>query len=449
MRFDDTRRRIAVALGVALSAHVLVLALLPRLEPRPAPGRIRLEFVPRRSAAAPPARAPEPPSVRAPPRPAPAPTRAEDVPSSRAETAPSSRAESAPASRAPPRDAERAPAPATVAPSAVEETSPPTETATGHEGDGAGNAGVAGSGAADAQEGTPDLFDPGALDRALDGTETGDLGGDGVDSAVEPGLRAGAALPGESAREQGVRVGRRMKGWGEDAQGEARASGGLYSPYFADLKHRIARAFQPTPAQLGEEPGVLGAAKAMAADYLANATKFGMTGNPMTGNAPEEHDAASKPLAGASPSTAGSIDDCVKAQAAMAGAATGQSWITLVMLTQAPDGKVLATQLRQPSGSKDLDRTAILACRGAAKTLGPPPAHGLGLGAKTLRTLWKFEVVRHTAPPGTACMITDARGAPIIAPMTGLLAGHTPLERWTETRVELAAVYGGETQPQP
>jgi hypothetical protein len=305
------------------------------------------------------------------------------------------------------------------------------------------------------------LFDPNALRRGIArGTPSGGggTGGGNPDDDNSP------------AAEKARVAGRIEHDIGEQRATE-RVEIGLVDPYFRQLSKGTAQIWKMRPHDVGasEKSDTLEDLAGMLKRWAAVGKTYGKTGNPQSDSG------GSKPENNVRPAPRNAADQPYDPDLAdfRAHWDTGRGLfvggLLVVELTQDNKGDPMKIRVVRSSGNDDLDESAKKAIILAAKQR-LAPAHGLGLGGDSILSVWKMEAravplacsfvpdlsghpnERREVPSAVECgnnLDVGADGvslqAPVIVTPFGAISPDPRVK--VITRVELLAVYGGETGP--
>ncbi len=222
-------------------------------------------------------------------------------------------------------------------------------------------------------------------------------------------------------------------------QAHDRVDSGLVDPYFTALARTMRESWKPTLNMVGgaEGKGAGGDLANFAQGWHAAAKKYGASGNPLSADAAPAgaptHEFQRDPSGGTGFDIA---DFAARTNNGDVGVLSG---VVVVQLTQNEKGETTDIRILQSSGSAALDESARAEMRRVAGE-SRPPAHGLGLGGPSVRSVWKME----------ARMVTNGLiPSATFDPSLGSASVQGPMQSRMVTRVELVAIYGGETGPHP
>jgi TonB family protein len=216
--------------------------------------------------------------------------------------------------------------------------------------------------------------------------------------------------------------------------GRARVEGGLVHPYYRDVGRELVRAWDVE--RMVEKRGVSGYL-AQAGENLRDygrvwqqvAEGYAKTGAPVLidGGSERVKELSGLPAGPARDSLARSeVERQLRPE-------FSKGHITLVRVTQAADGRLLAVDLVSPSKDAAVDRAAMEAARQAAQKLPTPPDEARGSRDK-LVSVWEFELEVAITPP-----------IPLVEFQFDELLRVTdvflPLDRHIWKRVRLVSVY--------
>lgn len=267
----------------------------------------------------------------------------------------------------------------------------------------------------------------------------------------------GDAGDGNSPAEERARVSGRIESDIEDSQAQARVRNGLVDPWFRKMAGRFKEAWQPSASAVdGSGSGAAGHLGSFVGQWQAAGEQYAATGSPFPGGTqPSGPNVRPPDLRPGNGLSAFDLEDFRIRWNDGQFAATGA--IVLVRLEQNSSGLPLRVELLQSSGSASLDGSAMETVRGLAGSV-PAPEHGLGLGGPVIRSVWRFHarVVSNTCTP---VLDQTGQGLGSLAGVVGLGCGGTfdlatgeadpqlPFERRVVSTVELMALYGGAVLP--
>lgn len=221
-------------------------------------------------------------------------------------------------------------------------------------------------------------------------------------------------------------------------QAHDRVDSGLVDPYFTALARNMRENWKPGPKMVGgsEGKGAGGDLENFARSWHAAAKQYGATGSPLAADAAPgpapTHEFQRDPVGGG-------FDSADFAARVNNGDMGFLSGLVVLQLTQNAKGEATDIRVLQSSGSAALDESARAEVKRVAHE-SPPPAHGLGLGGPTIRTVWKME----------ARMVTNGiMPSATFDPSLGSSGIQAPMQTHMVTRIELVAIYGGETGSHP
>jgi TonB family protein len=287
----------------------------------------------------------------------------------------------------------------------------------------------------------------------------------------EPGPAAGNSpaertLPpndDDSLKAEHARVTGRMQGAIADATAQNRVASGLIDPYFHEVQEGMRDGWFPTAGLIGgaDGDGIGAGVKNLLSGFHAVGKQWAKSGNPYPeGETPagtEPTRDLHRPLGGTS-----GFDAADFAARWNNGEFAFSGGLVVVQLTQDPDGKPLEVVILKSSGFKafDLSAKAAIAREAASRKA---PRHGYGLGGTNIRSVWQLEA---RMVPNTCSFMPDTTGRSGASGGAGfvpasLQCGGTfdlgggkataevraPLQTRIITKVNLLAVYGGETNP--
>jgi TonB family protein len=302
------------------------------------------------------------------------------------------------------------------------------------------------------------LFDEHALSHSLDDWRKSN--GQGKGSGTGSGDQSGGG-DSDSPEAERARVSERI---GQDlayAQAKDRVASGLVDPYFQRISGDLRENWLPPPSSIGgsDGSGVGSELKNLGKSWAGANRQYAKTGSPYAeGETPTGLDnshAYARPINGTS-----GFDGADFAARWNAGEFAFAGGLVIVQLTQDEKGQPVDAHVVKSSGFKAFDTTAIHAVKRAASAR-TAPEHGLGLGGPRIETLWKMEarMVSNTCSfvpdPTGAVGVTGGAGfiptsiacGGTFDPSLGTAQFDRPGKTKIITRVELLAVYGGETGP--
>jgi TonB family protein len=284
--------------------------------------------------------------------------------------------------------------------------------------------------------------DRGVGDRRGDGRGTGE--GDGAGPEVERARVAG-------------RIARDL----EDAQAADRVRAGLVDPYFRELKWGFKEGWRPTPGMMGGSDGddALARLQNLLRAWNETGRRYASSGSPYAeGDSPSGVDHVGKTAARPNNGTSG-FDAADFAARWNSGEFAFPEAIVLLRVTQDMTGRPLGIEVLQSSGYRIFDESARQAALAAAVER-PAPAYGLGLGGQRIETIWSFAA---KAVPQTCSLPPDPTGRAGVTGGAGFMPGiscggtfdevlgeaelPSPGSTKVITKIELVAIYGGQTGP--
>ena len=241
-------------------------------------------------------------------------------------------------------------------------------------------------------------------------------------------------------------------------QARDRVEYSLIDPYFSHLRFGVHDAWNPTPGLMGGVDGAdpLAGVSNLLNSWHAAGKQYASTGSPYAdGDAPAGLD-QSHPTERPAGGTSG-FDGADFVGRWNAGELAFAGGMVVVELTQTAAGEPTRLRVLRSSGYKSFDESAKAAVTRVAKG-ALAPAHGLGLGGPIIQSVWKMEA---RIVPNTCTFAPDTTGGSGgvgIIPASiqcggtfdlalGKFDAQPPLQTRVITKVELVAVYGGETSP--
>lgn len=256
----------------------------------------------------------------------------------------------------------------------------------------------------------------------------------------------------DTPQREHARVSGRVDGELEDTQATSRVRNGMVDPYFGKLAGGFRQVWKP-PAGLvdGSGDGISGHLKSFLGQWSDAGRQFAATGSPFpTGTTPTGSDDA-RPITRPGNGSSGFDPEDFRARW-NGGEFAGSGALVVVRLEQDSTGAAVNVEVLASSGSAELDVSAVEAVRGIAGR-HTPPEHGLGLGDPVIRSVWKFHarVVSNTCAPvmdqaGAGGVLGLGCGGTFDAAL-GEADAELPFERKVIATVELVALYGGELLP--
>lgn len=224
-----------------------------------------------------------------------------------------------------------------------------------------------------------------------------------------------------------------LRGLAAEQAGRARVSSGLVHPYFRALGRALLGAWNAE--RVIERRGISGFlaqagenVRAFGRVWQRTAEGFATTGAPALVDGGSER---MKELSGLPPGPA--RDSLVAAETRrQLRPAFSEGHVTLVRVTQAPDGRLLTVELLSPSSDPEVDRAAVADVRAAARHLPAPPADARGT-RETLVSTWELELEISITPPLPLVEVE-------LDEVLGLGDVRLPLDRRIWKRVRLVAL---------
>lgn len=290
-----------------------------------------------------------------------------------------------------------------------------------------------------------DVFDPEAVRRSVDRWKAARVSNTVVGKGQEEGHGGTGADQGHGGGEgDGYgpehdvrRIAGRINAELAHAAAKSRVQAGLVDPYFRSIGDAMEREWSPRSSAVSgaDETTPTGVLQNLFTNWQSAGRTWAATGSAFA-NAPAQWSQPVRPVE----RDASGLSDFAQHEFLMRwndGDFSLFSGLVLLQLTQSPSGEPLDVTVVSSSGNSQLDASAVQAITRAAHGR-MAPGSGFGLGGTRIRTIWRMEAL---LLPRDRTLSFDDATSPETA---GATAGKGPL---VKTRVELVAIYGGQTTP--